>query len=121
MEYIASYKRFGGWDGIPGASNSLYARDVITLGVGAQYGLGGFLPSFLIAEIRAGWRSKADAFTISSRGVAPENKCTAPFSELADFDLGFGFGYGVQTPICDLIIGLGISIDGEFAVYFKCY
>lgn len=121
MEYIASYKRFGGWDGIPGASNSLYARDVITFGVGAQYGLGGFLPSFLIAEIRAGWRSKADAFTISSRGVAPENKCTAPFSELADFDLGFGFGYGVQTPICDLIIGLGISIDGEFAVYFKCY
>ncbi len=121
MEYMTSYKQFGGWDGIPGSSISLYARDVITLGVGAQYGLGGFLPSFLVVQIRAGWRSKLDAFRISSCGVAPDNKCTAPFSELADFDIGLGCGYGLQTPICDLIIGLGLSIEGEFAVYFKCY
>lgn len=121
MEYMASYKQFGGWDGIPGSSNSLYARDLVTLGAGAQYGLGGFLPSFLVVQIRAGWRSRLDAFSISARGVVPDNKCTAPFSELADFDIGFACGYGLQTPICDLIIGLGLSIEGEFAVYFKCY
>jgi NTE family protein len=121
MEYMASYKKFGGWDGIPGVSNSLYARDVIALGASVQYGLGGFLPAFLIGQIRAGWRSGNDAFYLASRGVAPDNTCTAPFSELATFDIGFGFGYGVQTPICDLLLGVGISIKGEFAVYFKCY
>lgn len=121
MEYMASYKQFGGWNGIPGASISLYARDIIILGVGAQYGLGGFFPSFLVVQIRAGWRSKANAFGIANGAVAPKNECTVFFSELADFDLGFGLGYGVQTPICDFIIGLGISIEGEFAVYFKCY
>ena len=121
MEYMASYKKVGGWDGIPGASNSLYARDVTALGFSAQYSLGGFLPSFVIAQVRAGWHSKADAFQISSRGVAPSNDCTAPFSELADFNLGFGIGYGVQTPICDLVIGLGVSIKGDFAIYFECY
>ena len=121
MEYMASYKKFGGWDGIPGVSNSLYARDVIALGASVQYSLGGFLPAFLIGQIRAGWRSGNDAFYLASRGFAPNNTCTAPFSELAIFDIGFGFGYGVQTPICDLLLGVGISIKGEFAVYFKCY
>ena len=121
MEYMASYKKFGGWDGIPGVSNSLYARDVIALGASVQYSLGGFLPAFLIGQIRAGWRSGNDAFYLASRGFAPNNTCTAPFSELATFDIGFGFGYGVQTPICDLLLGVGISIKGEFAVYFKCY
>ena len=121
MEYMASYKKFGGWDGIPGVSNSLYARDIIALGASVQYDLGGFLPAFLIGQIRVGWRSGNDAFYLASRGVAPDNTCTAPFSELATFDIGFGFGYGVQTPICDLLLGVGISIKGEFAVYFKCY
>lgn len=121
MELMASYMKFGGWDGIPGSSNSLYARDVITLGLSAQYSLGGFLPSFLVGQVRAGWRSESDAFHIASSGVTPENKCTAPFSELATFDIGVGFGYGVQTPICDLIIGLGVSLAGDFAIYFKCY
>ena len=121
VELMSSYMKFGGWDGILGSSNSLYARDVITLGIGAQYALGGFLPSFLIGQIRAGWRSQADAFQIASSGSSPSNSCTAPFSELANFDLGFGFGYGVQTPICELLVALGISITGDFAIYFKCY
>ncbi len=121
MEYLASYKKFGGWDGIPGAADSLYARDLILLGSTFQYNLGGFLPCFIIGQIRAGWKSQADAFLICSRAVAPDNRCTAPFSELADFNLGFGVGCGVQTPICDLILGLGISIEGDFSVYLKFY
>ncbi len=120
-EYMASYVQFGGWDGVLGVSSSLYARDVITLGLGAQYSLGGFLPSFLLLQLRAGWRSESDAFLIANRGMAPENDCTAPFSELADFNLGFGVGYGVQTPIGDLLVGLGFSIEGDFAIYFKVY
>ncbi len=121
VQLMGSYLKFGGWDGIPGASNSLYSRDLITLGCGVQFGIGGFLSSYLLGQVRLGWRSETDAFALASTGSSADNICTAPFSELNIFDLGFGLGYGVQTPICEIIVGLGVSIKGEFAIYFECY
>ncbi len=125
LELMDSYTGFGGWNALVGCSNSLYVRDAILLGTKIQWGLGGFLPSYLVFEIRTGWRSADTAFSIatasSSTGVAPENKLTAPFSELRKFNLGFGVGYGIKTPICDFLVGFGISIKGDFALYFECY
>jgi len=125
VEFMDSYVCFGGWNALLGGSNSLYVRDAILLGTSLQWGLGGFLPSFLVCEIRAGWRSSDTAFSIANAsnntGIAPKNSLTAPFSELRTFNMGFGVGYGVKTPICDFLIGAGISIKGDFAIYFECY
>lgn len=125
VEFMSSYTKFGGWNGIPGCSNAVYVRDAIILGAAAQWGLGGFIPSFLVCELRGGWRSSSTAFSISSAssdsGVAPSNAATAPFSELGDFDIGIGVGYGLKTPMCDFLVGIGLCIDGEFSLYFECY
>ncbi len=125
IEFMDSYVRFGGWDALAGDSDSLYVRDAIVLGTALQWNLGGFIPSFLVCEIRAGWRSADTAFSIvtalNSTGIAPQNSLTSPFSELSTFNMGFGVGYGVKTPICDFLVGVGISIKGDFALYFECY
>lgn len=125
VELMSSYYKFGGWNGIPGCSNAVCVRDVIMIGAAAQWNLGGFLPSFLVCELRGGWRSRDTAFSISdasdSTGVAPSNAATAPFSELSVFDIGLGVGYGIKTPMCDFLIGVGVSVSGEFAICFECY
>lgn len=125
VEFMSSYTKLGGWNGVPGCSNAVYVRDAIVLGAASQWSLGGFLPSFLVCELRGGWRSSNTAFSISSAssdsGIAPSNAVSAPFSELGDFDVGIGVGYGVKTPMCDFLVGVGLCIDGEFSLYFECY
>lgn len=129
VELMSSYTRFGGWNGVPGCSNAVNVRDAIMLGAAAQWNLGGFLPSFVVCELRGGWRSRETAFSISSSvsssgdgsAVVASNMTTAPFSELGRFDIGLGVGYGVKTPMCDFLVGVGICIDGEFSIYFECY
>ncbi len=125
VEFMSSYTKFGGWNGVPGCSNAVYVRDAIVLGTAAQWSLGGFLPSFVVCELRGGWKSSNTAFSISSAsndsGVAPSNAATAPFTELGGFDIGIGVGYGIKTPMCDFLVGVGLCIDGEFSLYFECY
>ena len=125
VEFMSSYTKLGGWNGVPGCSNAVYVRDAIVLGAASQWSLGGFLPSFLVCELRGGWRSSNTAFSISSAssdsGIAPSNAVSAPFSELGAFDVGIGVGYGVKTPMCDFLVGVGLCIDGEFSLYFECY
>jgi len=125
VELMTSFTRIGGWNGIYGSSNSVYVRDAIVLGSAAQWNFGGFLPSFLVCGVRATWRSFDTAFSISyessNAGVVPANNFSLPFSELQSFEMGLGVGYGIKTPICDFLVGCGISLDGAFSLYFECY
>jgi hypothetical protein len=112
------YEDYGGWDGLPGYNYGTLVRDGILAGVGYQRNLkSGVISSYLDVEVRFGLRS--DDFFDFYPEPAVSNK---PFYECFNgghWDLGLGVGYGLSTPVGDVLIGFGINKDLLVSLYLE--
>lgn len=112
------YEEYGGWDGLPGYNYGSLTRDSMLVGVGYQRALKtGMISRYLQVELRAGLRS--DEFYDFWPDTAESN---TPFYECFNgghWDLGLGVGYGLSTPVGDLLIGVGINKDLLVSFYFE--
>lgn len=112
------YEEYGGWDGLPGYNYGTLVRDGMIAGIGYQRNLkSGIISSYLAVEVRAGIRSKDiyDVFQLPAESKTPFYEC---FNN-GKWDLGLGVGYGLSTPVGDLLIGLGINKDLMVSFYFE--
>ena len=113
-----SYGDYGGWRGMPGYSYGTFCTDFITGGVGIKWMLlKGVISDYISVIIRGGIRS---SHIYGIRGEEYESK--TPFSDCFSsgiWDLGISVGYGVSTPVGDVVIGAGFNKDMKLALYFE--
>ena len=117
----SSFEEYGGWNGMPGyATGSLYG-EFITLGFGAQYQLSkSFTTTYVTAVIRGGVR--ADVKYESSMEESKEFTTYVPFKDCFQsglWDLGISVGYGIGTPVGDVILGVGFNKNLQLALYIE--
>lgn len=96
---------------VPGYGPHTLKRDLIHLGVHYQrylFDIASY-PSYLKLDVNAAWFNRVNPLVepLSDR---------SQFMDLDLFDLGFGAGFGVQTPVGNLILSVGVSITGSWSV-----
>lgn len=118
-ELIDSYFNYGSWFGLPGYPNHSLTRDYVIGGLTWQYELDLFssMPVFLQAKLRAGARDKFDPL----REDYSDAVAGVIFSDMSSIDVGLAVGIGISSPIGDIILGLGCSLDGKLAVYLEIW
>ena len=115
----STYAVYGGWDGMPGYSVDVLCADFVYGGFGTQFNLSnGFVSSFLSVVVRGGVRSK------NLYGIMEETEFDSmiPFKDSFTsglWDLGISVGYGVSTPVGDLIFGVGFNKNLQLALYLE--
>ena len=117
----SSYEEYGGWDGMPGYATGSLFGEYITLGFGAQYQLSkSFTSTYIAAVIRGGVR--ADVKYASAMEEFHEFTTFVPFKECFSsglWDLGISVGYGIGTPVGDIILGAGFNKDLQLSLYIE--
>ena len=115
----STYDQYGGWNGMPGYSSDILAADFIYGGVGAQFKISsGFASSFLSVVVRGGVRSKV----LYGLTQETEFESMIPFKDSFTsgiWDLGISVGYGLSTPVGDLILGAGFNKNMQLALYVE--
>ena len=116
-----TFEEYGGWDGVPGYAIGMRYAEFIYGGFGIQIDLkSGFISNFLALVVRAGIKSE---IKYGWEGIItnPEFDSMVPFSSLKSYewDLGASVGYGVSTPIGDLIFGVGFNKNYQLALYVE--
>ena len=112
------FEDYGGWDGLPGYNYGSLVRDGILAGVGYQRALNtGMISSFVSVEVRAGLRSEDfyDFYPDPAQSMRPFYECF----HNGHWDLGIGVGYGLSTPVGDILMGIGINKDLLVSLYFE--
>lgn len=118
-ELSSSYFDYGAWDGMPGYGGASLRRDYLLAGLGWQHTFDIMaFPLRLQLLVRCGSKDSYDPFSPLTVDNTPTGHAVldAPFSHLDGVDLGFGAGFGVTTPIGDIMIGFGANIDGRFSI-----
>ena len=116
-----TFEEYGGWDGVPGYAIGTRYAEFINGGIGIQVDLkSGFISNFIALVVRAGIKSE---IKYGWEGIIsnPEFKSMVPFSSmnLNEWDIGVSVGYGVSTPIGDLIFGVGFNKNYQLALYVE--
>ncbi|MGX8678065.1 MAG: patatin-like phospholipase family protein [Sphaerochaetaceae bacterium] len=119
-ELSDSYFNAGSLSGIPGRPDCDLHQDLIYLGLFWEHVLDfDLLPMSLFVKAGAGWMSNED---LSMIAVNPVRTATsAPFDQLANFDAGLAIGVALKTPVGDVAIGAGMSIDKYISFYVECW
>lgn len=113
---LDSYARLGGVEGVPGYGPLSMKRDLVMLGVGLQHSIFDVL----------GYPTQAK---ILLRGAVFDgydpNTALPPtdLSFLADphWDLGFGIMVGLAAPLGEVIMHLGVNLQGKVTLSFGVY
>ena len=116
-----TFEEYGGWDGVPGYAIGMRYAEFINGGIGIQVDLkSGFISNFLALVVRAGIKSDIK-YGWEGWLNNPEFKSMVPFSSLnlEEWDIGVSVGYGVSTPIGDLIFGVGFNKNYQLALYVE--
>ena len=116
-----TFEDYGGWDGVPGYAIGMRYAEFINGGLGIQFNLKeGFVSNFLALIVRAGIKSEIK-YGWSGWLNNPEFRSMVPFSSLDtnEWDLGVSVGYGVSTPIGDLVFGVGFNKNYQLALYVE--
>lgn len=119
QELSSSYFDYGTWDGMPGYGGGTLRRDYLLAGIGWQHTFNVMaFPLRLQLLVRCGSKDSYDPFAPLTSGNPPTGHAdlNAPFTRLDGVDVGFGAGFGVTTPIGDIMIGFGANIDGRFSI-----
>ena len=120
MYLRSTFEEYGGWDGVPGyAIGSLYA-EFICGGIGLQINLKpGFVSNYLAFVIRAG--IKSDAYYGWSGFQNTGFYSNLPFADLRlyNWDIGASVGYGMNTPVGDIIFGVGFNLNMQLGIYVE--
>ena len=117
----STFEEYGGWDGVPGYAIGSRYSDFIMGGLGLQINLKpGFISNFLALVVRAGIRSDIK-YGSESLVLNPSFDSMVPFSSLNTnrWDIGVSIGYGVSTPIGDLVFGVGFNKNYQLALYVE--
>ena len=117
----STFEEYGGWDGVPGYAIGSRYSEFIMGGLGIQVSLKpGFISNFLALVVRAGIRSDIK-YGWTGLLDNPDFDSMVPFSSLNTkrWDLGVSIGYGVSTPIGDLIFGAGFNNQKQLALYVE--
>ena len=121
-QYLRStFEEYGGWDGVPGYAIGSRYSEFIMGGIGIQINLKpGFVSNFLALVVRAGIRSDIK-YGWAGLLDNPDFESMVPFSCLNPdrWDIGVSIGYGVSTPIGDLIFGAGFNTSKQLALYVE--
>lgn len=117
----STFEEYGGWGGVPGYAIGSRYSEFIMGGLGIQVSLKpGFISNFLALVVRAGIRSDIK-YGWTGLLDNPDFDSMVPFSSLNTkrWDLGVSIGYGVSTPIGDLIFGAGFNNQKQLALYVE--
>ena len=109
---------YGGWEGMPGYATGVLYGEFIHGGFGLQFNLtSGFVSSFIAVVVRAGIKGTVKYGWTSFE--VPESM--VPFTSLRkdSWDLGISLGYGVSTPVGDLVFGVGFNKNLQLALYVE--
>ena len=118
----SSYQEYGGWDGMPGYSAGTFMGEFVTAGVGVQFNLKkSFASSYMAFVLRGGVRSDV---RYGWYGYYDEDKFDSmiPFSDCFQsgiWDLGLSVGWGLSTPVGDVLVGAGFNKDLQLALYVE--
>jgi NTE family protein len=109
---ISSYVDFGGVDGMPGYGVGSLRRDTVLGGISWQHESGEILgfPVHLAAICRVGTADGYDPYETSS---APDSSL---FADDIGLEAGFGLQLGAETPIGDVVVAIGASLQGNHAL-----
>ncbi len=122
ISMIKNYMRYGGWKGVPGYSLDVYYTDFIYGGAEMQVLLSkGILSDFLSIVVRGGVRSdhllSYDSFIFNGT-----YRSDMPFGDCFDdpyWDLGASIGFGLNTPVGDIIIGTGFNLRKQLTFFVE--
>ena len=117
----STFEEYGGWGGVPGYAIGSRYSEFIMGGLGIQVSLKpGFISNFLALVVRAGIRSDIK-YGWTGLLDNPDFDSMVPFSSLNTkrWDLGVSIGYGVSTPIGDLVFGAGFNNHLQLALYVE--
>ncbi|MBP5162209.1 MAG: patatin-like phospholipase family protein [Spirochaetales bacterium] len=117
----SSFEEYGGWDGMPGYAAGTFMSEYVTGGVGVQVNLKkSFASSYLAFVVRGGVR--ADVMYGWYGYYAAEFDSMIPFSGCFTsgiWDLGASVGWGLSTPVGDVLVGAGFNKDLQLALYVE--
>ena len=112
----SSFSAYGGWNGMPGYASGILYGEFAYGGIGLQISLkSGFISNYLAILVRGGMKSDVwyDWFNTAMF------ESMVPFTEMKTWDLGISIGYGVSTPVGDLIFGAGFNKNMQLALYIE--
>lgn len=120
-EYMREFfQELGGWDGIPGLSYGNLYQDFIVGGLGYQRLLkDDFIKVYLMTQVRGGIRNSVSYANFTKLDQKDKK---IPFYGLFDngkWDLGWGIGVGVSTPVGSIIGGVGINLEKKVSFYVE--
>ncbi len=111
------YDEYGGAEGIPGYGYSSLFQDYACVGVGYQRLLkDGFTKLYLITQLRGGVREEHGFYD----AVYKYDLDYTPFASMVDephWDLGYGIGLGLDSPIGGVVAGIGFNLDKKVSLY----
>ena len=117
----SSFEEYGGWDGMPGYAAGTFMGEFVTAGVGVQFNLKkSFASSYLAFVVRGGVRSDVTYgwygyYTSSFDSMIPFSDCFTS----GIWDLGASVGWGLSTPVGDVLVGAGFNKDLQLALYVE--
>jgi NTE family protein len=111
-QLITSYVEFGGLCGMPGYSVGTLKRDMILGGFTWQHELSDLLgfPSHAMVVCRFG---TADGYNPYTAGSQPDSSF---FSDCMGLEAGLGLMLGTETPIGNVVAGIGASMQGNLSL-----
>ncbi len=116
-----TYMQYGGWRGMPGYGADTRYTDFIYGGAGVQIRLNkGILSDFLSIVVRGGVRS--DHLYGEFTQFYNTYRSWIPFSDCFDspnWDLGASIGFGLNSPVGDIIVGAGYNLRQQLTIFLE--
>lgn len=110
-QLLSSYVDFGGLCGMPGYSVGSLKRDMILGGFTWQHDFGNLdgFPLHFLAVCRFGTADGYDPYSASG------DVSTVLFADCIGLEAGFGIMVGAETPVGNIVAGLGASMQGNIS------
>ncbi|MDD4082884.1 MAG: patatin-like phospholipase family protein [Sphaerochaetaceae bacterium] len=117
---VASYNDMGSISGIPGYPIFSYSKDIVLFEIGWQFWLPTVIDSCIYLKSSSGFFDSNNCFDTIEYPLVGD-KATKPFDRLDSFDSGLALGFGLKTPLGDIIAGVGASLKGHVSIFMEVW